>query len=252
MAGAIFFVMEKKIINSQTVREEILRLAEQGNRSFVAGLHPGIEHVLGVRIPDLRKLAKEIARADWRTYLQTAPCTYMEERMLYGLVLGYVSTAEGVDEYLEWVDRFVPMINSWSVCDSFAFAGGKRFIKIHEDRFWPYLMKWMNATGEYQIRFGVVMAFKYFIDEKHVDELLQQLQQINHNGYYVKMAVAWALSVCYLSFPEKTMAVCTEGRLDGQTIRMALQKMVDSYRVTEEDKRRIRELRRGLLLNLNT
>ena len=115
-------------------------------------------NVLGVRIPHLRQLAKRIARGDWQAYLATADTYYMEERMLQGMVLGCIRPDDDIEQYLERVTRFVRLINSWSVCDTFKFAGGKRFIQAHRERLWEYLKGWMQAEGEYEIRFGVVMS----------------------------------------------------------------------------------------------
>ena len=96
--------MEEYRLDGKTVKEHLLHLSEYGNKPFTKGLHPGVEHILGIRIPDLRKLAARIAkREDWRDYLETAGTFYMEERMLQGMVLGYIHP----DEKLECI---------WTVC----------------------------------------------------------------------------------------------------------------------------------------
>ena len=120
-------------------------------------------------------------------------------------MLGCIRPDEDVEVYLHRVTCFVWMINSWSVCDTFKFAGGQRFVDRHAGRLWEYLKQWMNADGEYEVRFGVVMSMSYFVDEAHLEELLACYDSIRHEGYYVKMAVAWALSVCFVKFPERTM-----------------------------------------------
>ena len=116
------------LITPQAVKAELLRLAEQGNKPFTQSLNPGVPNVLGIRIPHLRELAKKIAKGDWQAYLATADTYYMEERMLQGMVLGCIRPDKDVEVYLERVTRFVRLINSWSVCDTFKFGGGKRFI----------------------------------------------------------------------------------------------------------------------------
>ena len=146
--------MEPTPITPQAVKAELLCLAEQGNKSFTQSLNPGVPGVLGIRIPHLRELAKKIAKGDWETYLATADTHYMEERMLQGMVLGCIRPDKDVEVYLERVTRFVRLINSWSVCDTFKFGGGKRFIEANKDRLWDYLTGWMQAGGEYEIRFG--------------------------------------------------------------------------------------------------
>lgn len=237
--------MEEYLLDGMTVKEHLLELARHGNKPFTSGLHPGIEHILGIRVPDLRKLAACIARTDWQHYLASADTYYMEERMLQGMVLGCIHPEEDVEIYLERVSRFVRNINSWSVCDTFKFAGGPKFVKKHAPRLWKYLKSWMQASGEYEIRFGVVMSMSYFVDEEHIVELLACYDRIRHEGYYVKMAVAWALSVCFVKFPEETMRYLKGNpALDDFTYHKTLQKITESYRVDADMKMQIKSMKR--------
>ena len=107
-----------------TIKEHLLQLAERGNKKFTESLNPGVEHVLGIRVPDLRKLAARIAKDGWEAYLDTADTYYMEERMLQGMVLGCIRPDADIEVYLHRVTCFVWNINSWSVCDTFKFGGG--------------------------------------------------------------------------------------------------------------------------------
>lgn len=91
--------MEEYRLDDLTIKEHLLRLAERGNKSFTESLNPGVEHVLGIRIPDLRQLAKQISRTNWEEYLLTADSFYMEERMLQGMVLGYIRPDDDVEYY---------------------------------------------------------------------------------------------------------------------------------------------------------
>ena len=233
-------------LDGLTIKEHLLQLAERGNKKFTESLNPGVEHILGIRLPDLRKLAARIVKDDWEAYLDSADTYYMEERMLQGMVLGCIRPDADVEVYLHRVTRFVWSINSWSVCDTFKFGGGKRFIEANKDRLWEYLKTWMRAEGEYEIRFGVVMAMKYFIDEEHIGELLSLYDSIRHEGYYVRMAVAWALSVCFVKFPERTLAYLKQNSLDKFTYNKALQKITESYRVDAATKEVIRGMKRKI------
>ena len=116
-------------------------------------------------------MAARIAKDDWEAYLDAADTYYMEERMLQGMVLGCIRPDADTEVYLHRVTQFVWNINSWSVCDTFKFGGGKKFVEANKERLWEYLKTWMHAEGEYEIRFGVVMAMQHFIDEEHLDEL---------------------------------------------------------------------------------
>ena len=232
------------LLDGMTVEQHLLRLAEGGSKAFAEKLNPGVANVLGVRVPDLRKLAARIARDDWQAYLASAGTHYMEERMLHGLVLGCVRV-DDVERYLALVSAFVPRINSWSVCDVFDFRGKQRFVDAHRERVWQFLAGWMASGREYEVRFGVVMAMKYFIDAEGLPRVLAACDRCAaHEGYYVKMAVAWALSVCYVRFPAETLRYLRGNALDDFTYNRALQKIVESYRVPEADKALIRSMRR--------
>ena len=115
---------------------------------------------------------------------------------------------------------------------------------MHRERLWEYLKEWMHAEGEYEVRFGVVQAMENFIDEGHIHELLGCLDAVRHEGYYVKMAVAWALSVCFVRFPDITMDYLRQNSLDDFTYNRALQKIVESYRVDAQVKQQIRAMKR--------
>ncbi|MDE5678306.1 DNA alkylation repair protein [Phocaeicola sp.] len=235
--------MSEYHINGQTVKENLLQLANKGNKKFTETLHPGIDHILGIRIPNLRKLAAQIAKDDWQGYLQTTDTYYMEERMLQGMVIEQLKM-DDVEAYLSLVKRFVQVINSWSVCDTFDFCGKQRFVNKNKERVWLFLEERMSSDKEYEIRFGVVMAMAHYIDEAYIDRILQWMDRIDHEGYYVKMAVAWALSTCYIKFPQQTLAYLRQNHLDVFTYNKALQKIVESFRVSPDDKEMIRGMKR--------
>lgn len=235
--------MNEYRIDGMTVKEHLLKLAEDGNKKFTESLNPGVEHVLGIRIPALRRLAAQIAKDDWQEYLRTADTHYMEERMLQGMVIGQLKMKD-TEAYLELVAGFVRIINSWSVCDTFDFCGKQRFVDKNKERVWRFLEQWMASDKEYEIRFGVVMAMAHYVDDDYIYKVLQWMNRISHEGYYVKMAVAWALSVCYVKFPEPTMQLLKDNRLDDFTYNKTLQKITESYRVSAEQKAMIRSMKR--------
>ncbi|MEK4511426.1 DNA alkylation repair protein [Paenibacillus sp. FSL K6-2524] len=224
----------------KTIREQIMELVEEDYQKFSAALIPNINNVLGVRIPLLRSLAKQIVKEDWRTYLEQAEDHYFEEVMLQGIVIGYVRT--DIEETLRYVADFVPKIDNWSVCDSFCV--GLKITKANMPRVWEFLQPYLMSSKEYEIRFGVVMLLDYYIAEEYIDRVLEGLDGINHEGYYVKMAVAWAVSICYVKLPERTMTFLKSNALDDFTYNKALQKITESYRVDQETKKMIRNMKR--------
>ena len=132
--------------------------------------------------------------------------------MLQGMVLGCIRPDKDVEVYLERVTRFVHVINSWSVCDTFKFGGGKRFIEAHRERLWEYLKGWMQAGGEYEIRFGVVMTMQLFIDEEHIHELLCSASTTAFGTRAITSVWAWPGPCPSASSSSPTSRCTTSGR----------------------------------------
>lgn len=225
---------------NQSIREKLLLQAEEGYRKFQSNLIPGEDKILGVRLPNLRKLAKEIAKGDWREYLKAANDEYFEEILLQGLVIGYAKAEP--EEILSCTARFVPKITNWAVCDS--FCNGLKITQKHPELVWNFIQPYLKSDREFEIRFAVIMMLSFFIKDDYIDEVLRHLDQIRHEGYYVKMGVAWAVSVCFVKYPEKTMSYLKSSTLDNFTYNKSLQKILESYRVDSETKAVIRSMKR--------
>ncbi|WP_099203859.1 DNA alkylation repair protein [Scatolibacter rhodanostii] len=228
--------MQKKI------KQELEALAEEKYRSFSSALLPGTKHILGVRLPLLRKLSKKLAQSDWQAYLLTAQNDSFEEIMLQGMVIGCINCS--VEERLLLVQKFIPKIDNWSVCDS--FCAGLKFTKKSQAQVWDFLKPYLKSDQEFQIRFAVVMLLFYYIDKPHIHAVLTHFDEIHHEGYYAKMAVAWAISICYIQFPEYTLDYLKHNRLDDFTYNKALQKITESLKIDYETKKKIRAMKRKL------
>ena len=218
---------------------DLASLADPAYRQFAAGLLPGTPNILGVRLPQLRTLAKQLAKDDWRSYLAAASDTTFEEIMLQGMVIGYAGGR--LEEMFGYIAAFVPKIDNWSVCDS--FCAGLKITKTYPAEMWAFLQPYLKSDQEFAIRFGVVMMLWYFIDDDHLDEIFTILDTIRHDGHYVKMAVAWAVSACYIKMPEKTKIYLASCRLDGETYMKSLQKILESRCIDQETRTYIRTLK---------
>ena len=216
-------------------------LADPVYRQFHQKLIPGVEGFLGIRVPVLRAIAREIAKGDREGYFsQVRPDTY-EEIMLYGLVIGYIR--DDFTAVTRQLDRFVPMIDNWAVCD--VCCAGLKIAARRQEEMRAYLQQYLGASEEFRLRFGLVMLMDYYIDQAHIDEVLAIYGAVRHEGYYVKMAVAWGVSVCFVKFRENTLAFLQKGVLEPETYRKALQKILESNRVSGADKELIREMRKN-------
>lgn len=223
------------------IREELLKLSEEKYREFSSRLIPGVDNILGVRLLHLRKIAKNIAKKDWRKYLKNANDTHFEEVMLQGMVIGYVNDSN-IEEILVYIKNFIPKINNWSVCDS--FSSGLKIANKNKEIVWEFLKKYLSSEEEYEVRFAVVMLLNYYIDEEYIRKVLKELDKVNHNGYYVKMAVAWAVSVCYVKFEDITLEYLNNNNLDDFTYNKSLQKICESLKVDKERKFLIKSMKR--------
>lgn len=225
---------------TEAIREELHALVDEAYREFNRSLVPGeILPMIGVRIPILRAFAKRLSKESFYSYLEAAP-EYYEELLLQGMIIGYAWMSN--EERCRWLDKFVPKIDNWAVCDS--CCATYRFMEEDQEFWYQYLRKYLSSDQEFEIRFAVVSFLNYFVNERYIDHLFEHFSALHKEAYYVKMAVAWAVSVCYVKFPEKTEHFLKEETLDVFTHNKALQKIRESYRVTREDKERLKGLKR--------
>lgn len=221
-----------------SIRNRLLELVKLGNPTFVQSLHPGIEHILGLKIPDIRILAKQLAAdSNWKIILDNMDHYYMEERILHGMVIGYVKGIT-LEERLYEIGKFLPLINSWSVCDT--FCSTLKFTIRHRSEVWEYIQSCFDSGEEYILRFAIVMSLNYYITLEYIDKIFCYMNNIHTDFYYVKMAQAWAVSVCYIKYPSITEEFLKDNQLDDFTQNKSIQKICESFRVDPRDKVRIK------------
>ena len=224
----------------EEIREKLLELQDKKYQKFHSKLCPNVEDIIGVRVPELRKIAKQIAKENPQEYLEKAPKEYYEERMLQGFVIGYMKASLG--ERLTYLDEFVPIIDNWAVCD--CCTSTYKFTKKYLKEMWEYIQKYLSSNREFELRFGIIMLMDYYLTEEYIDQVLEIYHNIQNEGYYVKMGVAWAISMAYMKFPEKTMELLNNNHLDDFTYNKALQKMIESYQIDKETKQKLKEMKR--------
>ncbi len=223
----------------QDIREKLFELQDKKYQEFHSKLCPNVEDIIGVRIPILRRLAKQIAKENPKEFLEKTP-KYYEERMLQGFVIGYMKAE--LKEKLDYLDRFVPMIDNWAVCD--CCVSTYKFTNKYPKEMWKYIQKYLSSHREFELRFAIIMIMDYYLTREYIDQVLAIYDSIQNEGYYVKMGVAWALSMAYVKFPEKTMRLLQNNHLDDFTYNKALQKMIESYQIDKETKQRLKEMKR--------
>jgi len=217
------------------VKEELIKNSDPKLREHHLTTIPGAENMYGVRVPVLRDLAKKICKDDWRSFLEEPSFSY-EESMLRGLVIS--SAKMSTEERLEWSQTFMPEITNWALCDIFccewAIKNGEK------EKLWDYCLELIKTDCEFTMRVSVVMMLAHFIDDHYIDSVLHILSTSYHEGYYFKMGSAWALSVCFVKYPEKTEPYLFAPSLDKDIRNKTIQKIYDSYRVEKEKKEELR------------
>ena len=228
-------------MNQKEIQKELFNLADEKYKKFHSSLCPNTDNIMGVKVPLLRNYARNIYRNEnWKEYLNFEPVFY-EEKVIQGMLIG-VNTKENIGTIQNYIKDYIPKIDSWAVCDT--FVAGLKITKKYPKEMWSFIQKYLKSEKEFELRFGIVMLLDYYITDKYIDDIFKILNDIKHEGYYVKMAVAWALSVCYIKFPEKTYKFLLNDNLDDFTHNKAIQKIRESYRVTKQDKEELKKLRK--------
>lgn len=224
----------------QEIREKLFSKQDLKYKEFHSGLCPNVDKIIGVRVPELKKMAKEFAKQDYKEFLNEVQDEYYEELVLQGLVIGYAKTT--IEETLNNLQKFVPKINSWAVCD--ITCGNLKITQKYEKEMWEFLQQWVKSENEYEIRFALVMYLGYYIKDEYIDKILQQINNIKSKDYYVQMAIAWLVSIAYIKQKDKTEKFLQKNDLDKFTQNKSIQKICESYRVTPEEKQEVRKYKK--------
>ena len=196
--------------------------------------------LLGVRLPLLRKKAAELAKADARGFLNACDFSSVEIILLYAYVLGRLRGS--VEEALFYVDKALPHIDSWVTCDT--LCQSFKQAKKHPETVWAKLIEYTRSQKPFTLRVAVVMMLCHFLTEDYIDGVLDVVDKIRCEDYYYRMGAAWTVATAMAKFPEKTMAYLKVSALDDRTYNKAIQKMLESYRVTDTDKALLRTMKR--------
>lgn len=228
-------------MTNQEIRKRIEELADKKYQEFHTGLCPNSNEIIGVRVPVLRNFAKEMIKEEnIEEYLENACDNSYEEILLQGMVLGLWKT--NIQNFCTYLEKFIPKINSWAVCD--VSVAGFKIVKKNKEEMWFFIQKYLKSEKEFELRFAIVMMLDFYITEEYIDTVLKILNEIKHEGYYVKMGVAWTLQVAFVKFPQKTIELLKDNKIDDWTYNKALQKIIESYRVDEKTKQEIRKMKR--------
>lgn len=227
-------------MNITEINDRLAALAENKNAKRSSTIIPGSKPILGARVPQLRKMAKQIAKEDYRGFLECCPNDNLEQQMLQVYVIGYAK--DNIKVLLNYVDTFIPKIQDWFIndifCQAFKVARDNRKIVL------DWLMPYAAMELEYPQRVTAVMLLSHFLVEEYIDEVMEIMERLTYDGYYTKMGVAWCVATAYAKFPHKVMAYLKHNSLDDWTYNKSIQKMMESFRVTDEDKQILKTMKR--------
>ena len=223
----------------QDIQQELFRLQDQGYRDFQAKLLPtvALERMIGVRTPALRAYAKALSKTPaGESFLRDLPHAYFDEDQLHAFLL---SEIRDFDRCVNQVDRFLPYVDNWATCDQLS----PRCFKKHRRELLPYILRWIDSGETYPVRFGVGMLMQHFLDEDFDPAYLSWVKKIESGEYYVNMMRAWYFATALAKQYDAAVCYLEQGALDPWTHNKAIQKAVESYRITPAQKEYLKTLK---------
>lgn len=228
------------VLMKEDITKGLFALQDESYRAFQAKLIPEIEYdrIIGVRTPDLRRFAKEIAKQPCvEEFLQELPHTYYEENNLHGALLSL--RYKEVEPLLEQLEQFLPYVDNWATCDMLSPKVFKKDLPLVYER----VKQWLKSNQTYVVRFGIVTLLGYFLDDAFEPEMLQLVAEVQSEEYYIKMAAAWYFSIALVKQYNTAIPYFTEPVLEPWTHNKAIQKAVESRRIDEETKNYLKSLK---------
>jgi 3-methyladenine DNA glycosylase AlkD len=222
-----------------SVYEMLLEAKDDKYRDFQVKLVPNIspDTIIGVRTPDMRKIAKEVFNSPEKDeFLKELPHKYYEENLVHFFIIAMI---KDFDECIEKVEEFLPYVDCWPVSDQ---ATPKSFKKNHA-KLLPYIKNWIASDHVYTARFGIRMLMNEFLDDDFKDEYLELVASKEGDDYYLKMMVAWYFATALAKKYDESVKYIEGRKLDDWIHKKAIQKAVESYRVTDEHKEHLKKYR---------
>lgn len=225
-------------MTNEEIKNRLFEMQDLKYRDFQAKLMPTVdkETIIGVRTPMLRQFAKELRKEGTEDFLNSLPHSYYEENNLHGFI---VSEIKDYGEAVRRMDEFLPYVDNWATCDS---TSPKAF-KKHKTELLAEIDRWLKSDKVYTIRFGIEMLMSFYLDDDFKPEYLDKVAAVHHNDYYVKMMAAWFFATALAKQYDATLPIIEKHVLEPWTHNKSIQKAVESYRITDEQKAYLRTLK---------
>ena len=219
--------------------DKLFEYEDEKYGNFQVKLTPGLnrDRVIGVRVPIVRKIAKEVSNSiESREYIKVLPHFYYDENMLHGLI---ISEIKDYDECIKEVDRFLPYVDNWAVCDIMS----PKVFKKNKDRLLIKINEWIRSDRVYTIRFAIEMLMSHYLDGDYKKEYMNIPLISNNQEYYVRMMIAWFYATALAKQYDDAIKIIEDRKLDKWTHNKIIQKAIESYRISEENKTYLRSLK---------
>ena len=195
------------------------------------------ESVIGVRTPELRALAKELLKSGgYKAFLRELPHKYFEENQLQAFI---ISGIKDLDECMDELDMFLPYVDNWATCDQMS----PKIFKKHKDILFLHIEEWIQSQKTYTVRFGIKMLMEHFLEEDFDLKYPNIVAELRSNEYYVNMMIAWYFATALAKQYDSIIPLIEEKKLDDWTHNKAIQKSIESRRITQEQKEYLRSLK---------
>lgn len=221
------------------IKERLKALQDKEYLKFHLNIVPNIqeERIIGVRVPQIRNLAKDLAKEEIDSFLDDLPHYYQEENMLHAILL---SNIKDVNEVLKRLNTFLPYVDNWAVCDTIK----PKAFKKNDKRIIEEIRKWIASSHTFIARYGIVALFTFFMDDKYEKDYLDLPLTAISDDYYVNMAIAWFYQVALVKHYDDAVVYLETNRLNDFVHNKTISKCHDSYRLSNEIKEYLKTLRR--------
>ena len=226
--------------NYELFIDELKKMQDEKYREFHNKIIGAEVEVIGLRSPIVKDIAKKIAKGDWEGFLAQKKGKYYEETTLRGQVIGFAKAdKETIKQYIE---RYIDEIDNWGICDT--FIGNLKIIKKEKEYFYPMVKRMAESEEQWKIRFGLITLMSCYIEKEYINEIFRICLRVKNKEYYVQMGQAWLISTLFIKFRDETLEYLKDNSLDKWTQNKAIQKIRESFRVSEEDKELVKSLKK--------
>ena len=223
----------------ENIKRKLFEMQDKKYQEFQSKLLPTIDSkkMIGVRTKELRKYAKRLIKEDYKSFLDELPHNYFDENQLHAFI---ISEIKDYNECINYIDKFLPYVDNWATCDQLS----PKIFKKNKDLLLDKIKEWIKSKDTYTIRFGIRMLMQYYLDDNFKDKYLEWIISIKSNEYYVNMMIAWFFATALAKQYDSVIKVIEEKKLDVWIHNKTIQKAVESYRITNDQKEYLKKLKR--------